>query len=92
MADASNEWSLDDMVMFSPSSCVSPAAAAGAAPAAELANRVSNGELPEYRKAQVDQPTPNSNEYEAKKMREKMKTSEDEARKKRQMRLLKQLA
>ena len=89
----------DDGYLFSPSSCVSPEATASAAATVELANNVGNGQLQEDLKgcmAQVDPLRLDSKEEkeEAKEQkREKMKEekSVDEARKKRQMRWLKQL-
>ena len=89
-----------DMVLFSPSSTVSPAAAASAAATAEIADRVSNDQLPEDLKAGLAQVDPvctdvkKEKEVEKKQKREEIKEqkSENEARKKRQMRLLKQLS
>ena len=101
MAGASNEWRnylTDDL--FSPSSCVSLEAAASAAATAKLANNVVNGQLPEDLKGCTAQMDPlrldsmEEKEETKEQKREKMKEekSVDEARKKRQMRLLKQLA
>ena len=89
-----------DMELFSPSSTVSPAAAASAAATAEIADRVSNDQLPEDLKARLAQVDPlcmdvkKEKEVAKKQKREEIKEekSENEARKKRHMRLLIQLS
>ena len=99
MSLAPNWWRCDlaagDMELFSPSSTVSPAAAASATATAEIADRVSNEQLPEDLKARLAQVDPLCMDLkEEKEVAKKHKREEIKAEKskKRQMRLLKQLS